>query len=389
MLLRLAAQLRGSGVHNHVVSLSKPEPLADLFRAHGLPVVALGMRHSISDMLALNRLRGFLREVRPDVLQGWMYHANAVLSTVRPLLAVPVPLVWNIRRGMDDYRERKFSTRMFIHANRMLSSKPERIIYCTQEAREQHEAFGFDPRRGLVLGNGFNTDEFAPNDSTRALTRKRLGVSDDEILIGNVGRNDSCKGRGFLFDAFAELVERVPHARLLVAGRGLSESNEDVRRALVTRRIAARVILVGECSPISDLYPAMDILCSSSVNEGFPNVIAEGMSAGLACVATDIGNSRELLAGSGIIVPARSASGLAQGLAQLCAETSEARCKRGRRARERIIARYSLSSVRDEYLALYMRLVSEGRGAGPHLHRADEREGGLPIQTVLGARGRR
>lgn len=366
MLLRLAEQLGRRGVTNYVVSLSQPEPLADLFEAQGVRVFALGMRHSLRDAWTFRQMCRLLNGLQPDLLQGWMYHANGMLSAARPFLKRAVPVVWNIRRGMDDYAERKISTRMSIQANRLLSSLPEKIIYCTQESREQHESFGFDSLRGMVIGNGFNTDTFAPSEEKRRLIRGRYKISDQEILIGNIGRDDSAKGRPFLFEAFSELVKRFPNARLLLVGRGLDDSNVELRRALLERRIAARVILVGEYSPVSDLYPAMDILCSSSVCEGFPNVIAEGMSSGLACVATDTGNSRELLEGVGVVVPPRSGLELAQGLERFCAETLQVRQAHGSLARERIVSRHSLSSVGDAYTSLYERLMyREYRALGP------------------------
>lgn len=362
MLLRLAECLQARGVCNHVVSLSRREPFAALFEAQSIPVYALEMKQSMEDVSALWRLRRFLNKVKPNVLQGWMYHANTILSVMRPFLEKPAPLVWNIRRGMDDYRERKFSTRAFIQANRWLSADPEKIIYCTQESREQHEAFGFRGRRGVVLGNGFNTEIFGPSEEQRAIVRARYGVSDGEILIGNIGRDDSAKGREFLFEAFSRLIEKFPAARLFLVGRGMDEANQELRRTLVGRGIVARVILVGEYSPVSELYPAMDILCSSSVAEGFPNVIAEAMSSGVACVATDTGNTRELLEGIGIVVPPRSAARLVDGLVQVCSEPVEARRVRGHRARDRIIAQHSLVRVVDSYVSLYESLGNGGRG---------------------------
>ena len=358
MLLRLAEQLQERGVENHVVSLSGPEPLADAFKARGIPVLALGLRHSLTDVWALRHMCQFLDAMRPDLLQGWMYHANAVLAVARPFLSRQVPVVWNIRRGMDDYAERKFSTRMFIHANRLMSARSQKIIYCTQESREQHESCGFASRDGMVLGNGFNTDIFEPSEEKRKLVRERYGVSDGQILIGNIGRDDIAKGRQFLFEAFSKLVKQFPNARLLLVGRGMNESNRRLRRTLVERQIAAHVVLVGEYSPVSDLYPAMDVLCSSSVSEGFPNVIAEGMSSGVACVATDTGNSRDLLEGTGVVVPSRSGLELAKGLAQLCAETVELRRARGFQARAKIVAGHSLSRVTDTYVSLYEGLLS-------------------------------
>jgi glycosyltransferase involved in cell wall biosynthesis len=363
MLLRLVTQLQEQGVTSIVISLSKREPLAREFEKQGVSVFTLDMTHVGRIGKGLKQLHALLAELAPDVVQGWMYHANLVVSVVAPFLQIRAPVVWNIRRGLDDYGERKISTRAVIRLNAILSSRADRIVYCTHESRVQHEAFGFSSRPGVVVGNGFDTTLFAPNSTTRAMIRDRLGVATEEILIGNIGRDDSAKGRAFLLEAFADLVQRVPHARLLLVGRGMDESNRELRGRLVASRIASRVILMGEYSPISDLYPAMDILCSSSVSEGFPNVIAEAMASGVPCVATDTGNTAALLQGRGLVVPTRSGLKLAEALRNLCEESAEQRCFRGRLGRERIITAHSLRRVVDDYVSLY-REVS-GRVSNP------------------------
>ena len=357
MLLRLAEGLQERGIDNVVVSLSSREPLADAFEARGIRVYSLSVSPNVRGVFAIPRLRQLIDELEPDIIQGWMYHANLMVTLVRPFLKRSVPALWNIRRGTDDVRERKFSTRLVIRANAWLSSRAERIVYCTQESREQHEALGFDPERGVVIGNGFDTETFAYSLDKRTAIRARYGVAESDILIGNIGRDDSAKGRPYLIEGFAELLKRVPNARLMLIGRGMSEANPELRRLLVSSSVASRVVLVGEYSPISEVYSAMDILCSSSVAEGFPNVIGEAMSCEVPCVTSDVGNARALLDGIGMIVPARSSTRLAQALASMCREGREAWRDRGLRGRSRIAQRYSLKVVVDEYATLYRSVV--------------------------------
>lgn len=359
MLLRLAEGLQARGIQNIVVSLSPREPLADAFEARGIRVYSLDASPNIRGCLAILRLRSLIDQLSPDVLQGWMYHANLMITLVRPFLKRSVPALWNIRRGTDDVRERKFATRGVIRANAWLSSRLERIVYCTQESREQHEALGFYPKPGVVIGNGFDTGIFARSLEKRKVLRERYGISDSEILIGNIGRDDSAKGRPYLIEGFAELTKRVPNARLMLIGRGMSEANPELRRLLVSSGVASRVLLVGEYSPISELYSAMDILCSSSVAEGFPNVIGEAMCCEVPCVASDVGNARALLGGVGIVVPPRSATRLAYALGSMCREGREGWRDRGVRGRSRIERRYSLKVVVDEYESLYRAALLE------------------------------
>lgn len=353
MLLRLTERLERRGIENVVVSLSGREPLADAFEERGIPVHSLTMSSSFRGMFAPLRLRSLLTDLSPDILQGWMYHANLMMTIVRPLLRRRIPVLWNIRRGTDDLQERKFSTRFVIRANARLSSHAERIVYCTRASREQHEAIGFAPGKGIVIGNGFDIERCKSAPQTRRGVRERYGVLESDILIGNIGRDDIAKGRPYLIEAFVEVLKFVPNARLMLVGRGMSETNPEVRRLLVSSGVASRVILVGEYSPIVDLYSAMDIMCSSSLAEGFPNVIGEAMCCEVPCVATDVGNTRDLLDGIGILVPPRAATHLAHALVSMCEEGRGGWRARGVRARSRISEEYSLDSVTDHYASLY------------------------------------
>jgi glycosyltransferase involved in cell wall biosynthesis len=364
MLLRLAEGLQGRGIESVVLSMSPREPLADIFEARGIRVFSLNVSPSVQGVLVVPQVRRLINDLAPDVLQGWMYHANLMITLMRPFLRRTIPVVWNIRRGTDDVHERKFLTRLVIRANAWFSSRADRIVYCTPESKVQHEALGFSRENGIVIGNGFNVDQFARSREARRRTRERYGVAESDILIGNVGRDDSAKGRPYLFGAFAELLKCVPNARLMLVGRGMSEANPDIRRLLVSCGIASRVVLVGEYSPVSDIYSAIDILCSSSVAEGFPNVIGEAMCCEVPCVASDVGNAGSLLDGVGVVVSPRSATQLAQALVSLCREGRESWRDRGVRSRSRISHMYSLECSVDRYASLYREVTSRGLVSG-------------------------
>jgi glycosyltransferase involved in cell wall biosynthesis len=353
MLLRLVTQLRDRGFENHVISLGRPETFAAAFEEKGIRVHFVGMVGGGRDLVALQRCRRIIRDLKPSALQGWMYHSNLVLSLIREVSPLRLPLLWNIRRGMDDYSERKFLTKCIIRANSLLSSKVDRVIFCTPESRAQHEAFGFSRSNGLVLGNGFDTNLFTPSLEFRRKGRERLGIGDDEVVIGNVGRDDIAKGRSYLLAAFADVLRSHPHARLVLVGRGMERTNQRLVDEITTRGLGARVSLLGECSSLHEILPIFDILCSSSICEGFPNVIAESMSSAVPIVATDVGNTASLVGNTGVVVQARSSAALADALMQVCSEDSARRFTRGAAGRARVQQLYSLSSVADEYARVY------------------------------------
>jgi glycosyltransferase involved in cell wall biosynthesis len=360
LLLRLTRGLQDHAVQSVVVNLGPATPLVSDFEAVNVPVLSLGISPTVWDVPgAISLLRRTIHDLEPDVVQGWMYHANVMAFLAKTAGRFRLPLVWNIRRGMDDYRQRSRATRAVIRMSSALSRYVDSIIYCTEVCRSQHEAFGYAPNHGRVMHNGFDTAKFAPSQQARAEARALFGAQEDDVVIGNVGRYDIAKGHRHLLEAFAHLAASVRKVRLVCVGRGMDACNREISDLLARAGIAERVTLLGERGRVERIFPGFDIYCSSSISEGFPNVIAEAMACALPCVVTDVGGSAEIVDQNGILVAPRSSSALAKGL-DMCVRLSAAeRCEIGERARARVRDVFSLDSMVVNYAHMY-RALSTG-----------------------------
>jgi glycosyltransferase involved in cell wall biosynthesis len=102
------------------------------------------------------------------------------------------------------------------------------------------------------------------------------------------------------------------------------------------------------------LYAAADcVLSTSAFGEGFPNVIAEGMAAGLPAVATDVGDTRLIVGDAGIVVRPRDAAALAAALDAIAGAGPGERALRAGTARTRIEQRFSLARCVAAFDALH------------------------------------
>lgn len=354
MLLRLVEAMSKQGFEAEVVNLGPTSALVEAFERVRVPVYSLNLSSSFFEMIrGARRLRRIIQRSSPDVLQGWMYHANALLLAAQILENRPRPIFWNIRRGMDDYRERGRITRLFTRVNALFSNCASQIIYCSSESRRQHEEYGFFKKRGVVIGNGFDVYRFHPREDARIEFRSQLGCAENDIVIGNVGRFDVAKGHTYLLKAVKRLLAEVPNIRLVCVGRGMDASNVEIMNMLDSDEIRSRVHLVGERSALERIYPAFDIFCSSSIGEGFPNALSEAMACGVPCVATDTGASRELVEGVGEVVKPRDTAEIVDGLRSMIRKTSEERRVLGVAGRERIASQFALTAVAERYAELY------------------------------------
>ncbi len=115
------------------------------------------------------------------------------------------------------------------------------------------------------------------------------------------------------------------------------------RRAALAARIEAaglsgRILLPGHASDIAPALLASDIYIQSSVREGLSNALLAAMAAGLPCVATDVGGTREAVAEgeTGLLVPANDPPAIAAALRRLIDRPDEAR-RMGKEGRRKVL----------------------------------------------------
>ena len=358
MLLRLAAAMADRGLTSKVINLGTSTNLREEFEQSGIPVVSLDMMPSLGCVPAgVRRLRSEINIFQPHIVQGWMYHANLMLTLARIGRNDSAKMLWNVRRGLDDLSRRGKKTQFVIKANRGLSRWSDGILYCSRESKQQHEDFGFCDLHSHVVENGFDTNRFSFSEVARKAVREQLGISDNDLVIGCIARYDIAKGHMFLIKAFAELINEGCDVKLILVGRGVTEQNHEIIEALSALGLINRVYLLGERRDIENIYSALDIYCSPSINEGFPNVISEAMSVGIPCVVTDTGASRRLVTDSGRVVEPGRVGPLKGALKELLVMSTRERCTLGQRSRQLISTQYGLERAVSRYSGIYHKIL--------------------------------
>lgn len=361
-LLKLIPLLERAGIESRVVCLTGKGSLSTAFESAGFPPIDLGMYRRIPSPVALMKLRAVIKEWQPHLVQGWMYHANVAALIATKMSGTATPVLWNVRRCLYDISRDRFGTRLTIRAGARLSRWVSRIMYCVELAALQHEQRGFDPHHRVVIPNGVDMARFKPMYAARGALRRELGVPDDCLVVGAVGRYHPQKDfEGFL-RAAAAVAWGGSNAHFILVGRGVSRDNLRLMRLASELGISRCVHLLGEREDIPEIMSGLDLFVSSSNNEGFSNVLAEAMASGLPCVATDVGGAREVLCGIGRLVPSEEPLVLGVAISEMLSLSAEERAEIGLRARTRIGQRYSVERMVERYAHLY-RTVVDGPSA--------------------------
>jgi glycosyltransferase involved in cell wall biosynthesis len=231
---------------------------------------------------------------RPDVVYvhgGVQWPVDAANG-----LDVPVALVLH---GMHDL----FGVDGALVASR--AAKLSGIVAVSELVRAEYlaKSTAISPELVVVIPNGVDPDKVSRAD--RAESRTRLGL-DNEILIVSLARHCLQKNTYALVSAFDEVARQVPDAHLLVCGR-IDEVTYTRQIVDLAERSRARerIHLRPNTARTDALLRAADVFVLDSFFEGWALSSMEALAAGVPSVLTDVGGSREQLAGevsSGLLV---------------------------------------------------------------------------------------
>lgn len=354
MLYRLLSQKSRDRFDPVVLSLMAQGSLRQRIEELGIPVYTAGVKPGMATPASIWRLLRLVRKVKPDLIQGWMYHANLASQIAGMCASRKTPVLWSIHCSLHSLTFEKRMTTAVVRLCAPLSRLPSSIVFVSRTSQAQHKAKGYRTRNSLVIPNGIDTSLFAPSKEARASVRSELGVARDALLIGVIGRSHPMKDHENFLGAAGRVSEAYPDAHFLLAGRGLDRENAPLGELIRDYNLADRVHLLGERSDIARLVAALDVFSlSSSHGESFPIIVGEAMSCAVPCVVTDVGDSAWMVSNTGRVVPSRDPHALASACEELLEIGPAGRQALGAAARSRVTELFSLSSIVARYEALY------------------------------------
>jgi len=344
---------------NRVISLRDLGSVGPKIQTLGVPVANIGIRGGFPTFGNLKKMRREIESFQPDLIQGWMYHGNLAAAYMARLGSTPPALAWNVRHSLYDLKSEKRMTRQVIQASRLISRKPDLILYNSELSRRQHEAFGFQATQGHVIPNGINLDRYQPSYRAKEVVMRELGIPDGFRIVCHLARFHPMKNHIGFIRAAVRVCMDLEDIHFVLCGKGIDSTNRALIRC-VPKTLRDRFHWLGERDDVPELLHGADLVCQSSIwGEGFPNVLGEAMAAGIPCVATDVGDSAAIIGDTGLIVPPSDDDALATAVKSILEMSASDRIALGVAARARIAERYSLPAIVQRYAAEYEKMVAE------------------------------
>jgi glycosyltransferase involved in cell wall biosynthesis len=362
MLQRLLrAQLHTSANRHVVLSLTSVGPVGAQLREQGITVIPLGMRSAVHAPAALFRLVRRLRQLRPDIVQTWMYHADLLGGLAARLAKVPA-VIWGVRTTDVAKGGSRVTPMIRWLCARLSAVIPDKIVCAADAARRLHVAVGYRADRMLVIPNGVDLGKWNPASEDGARLRRQFGIDASDFIVGTLGRFSLVKDQHNFVRAAGIVGARDPRARFLIVGRDCDWENRHLAAWIGETGLGPdRFILLGQRSDPAACLGMMDMFVLPSRTEGFPNVLAEAMAMEKACVATDVGDAAFVLGTCGLIAPPEDSSALAERILRVLGLSSAERTTFGRSARARIVREYSMERSNQRFEELYAMMFAAAR----------------------------
>lgn len=356
VILNLSRALKNTG-HSSILGVfsnsSNPNlQLHEAARREGIESNLIQCNGQI-DKAVTGHIRELVKTTGADVVHAHGYKADVYVYFA--LRGRKTPFVSTCHNWIDD----GLSVILYGKVDRFVLRKYAGVIAVSDEVKARLLSAGVRSEKIHLVRNGIDLRPFA--NATPSLR------PDDMLTAGWIGRLSKEKGADIFLRAAQRVLARCPDARFLLVGDG---PDMEMLKALASElKINESVVFAGRRQDMPAVYASMDVMVSSSRQEGLPMAILEGMASGLPLVATAVGDVPTLVQDgrTGVLVQTEDVEALATGITRLL-EHSDLREQFGAAGRELVREKFSAERMAKGYLGVYENAIAGSKA--PRVARA-------------------
>ena len=238
-------------------------------------------------------------------------------------------------------------------------STADQVTTLFNRNREIEIELGCDKDKIMIIPNGVSIEKFEDLDSEK---------DESKFYLGAIIRVVPIKDIKTMIQSFVIVKNEIPNAVFYIMGSYEEEPEYYEECQSLIRAIGVQDIIFTGTVPVKDYVGKMDVLVLTSISEGQPLAILEGMAAGKPFVTTNVGSCKELMDGldddigpAGYVVPVMHVEQIAAAIINL-AKNKSLRKELGKHARQRVNTYYQSKKVIQAYRKVYERLGVDSNG---------------------------
>jgi glycosyltransferase involved in cell wall biosynthesis len=306
--------------------------------------------------LATNKLYWLMRRWRPDIAHFYLPGPYLIGAPVAMAARVPVKIM--SRRSLSDYQR---NWPLAAKLERRLHTNMNAVIGNSKAVVRQLIGEGVAEAKVRLIYNGIEVSRALPD---RAEARRALGITDDTLLGVVIANLIPYKGHRELVEGLSHLERTLPSNWCILAAGRDHGIRAELEALVAARGISHRIQFLGQYSDVPGLLAAANFGLLTSREEGFSNVILEGMAAGLPMIVTDVGGNAEAVVHgeTGLVVPPRDPKAISEAIVIL-SRSPEAMTRFGAAGRKRVAEMFSIERCIQAQEDIYEEMLTRAKPA--------------------------
>mgnify|MGYP000450409195 FL=1 len=308
----------------------------------GFQTFAVNMR-GVVDFPAIFKLRGVLKEFRPDVVNTHSGRDTQLAGMAARSLCNR-PLIVRTRHLALPITS-KFS----------YSVLPDHVVTVSNYVERYLVEAGVPAKQVSTVSTGVDFSRY-DRSTVQGNLREELGLAADSLLIGTVAILRAKKGHAEILDAAPEVLKRFPKAHFVFAGDG--PQTENLKARIAADGLTGRVHLLGLRRDVTNVLASLDVFVLPTHQEALGTAFIEAAAMGIPAVASNVDGVPEVVRDgqTGLLVPAQDGQALIEPLCRLLGDPVF-RQGMGANASEFVHRKYSREVMAQGMEQLYQRLL--------------------------------
>lgn len=348
--LSLAKHLDKEKFEMKLVGTHKAGSIAEQIEEQGVEIIEVGNFTGPFHWQKHRKVQQIIDDFKPHIIHGAVFEGVTLAAINGFIKKVPIVLLEETSDPQNRTSKANLLLKIFsLAADKFIAIAPNVAGYLTDTAK-------VSPSKVVTINNGVQIPREV-SDSEIAALKGKLGLTDDDFVVGTVGRlfNDHKKITDIL-EAVKQL--DLSNLKLLIVGGGRDE--QLLMEKTAELGLQNQVIFAGYQYDTAPYYKLMNLFCISSAREGFGLVAAEAMLQHLPVLATKVGGLQNVVkdAETGFLVLPNAPEKLAEKL-QYFYEHPEACKSMGEAGYRRAIQNYTEERYVKEVEGLYNKLLTK------------------------------